>query len=238
MGSKDTFFKMYRESVNPIFIESNQADPAMQFQLGCEKEYVAPLPALTRIKDNTLSLCGYSLNRGLCKALEQSLQKVSGLRKIILERNSLVDDMLSFIIKGIAHTKTMRSICIYHNEVGPKSCEALQSFLEKTLQLEELRLNSCRMNTIFVNEILSQIKKRPNCIRMLSLARANLNDISLRLISEIMNVSTSLIELDISWNNVKKQARFAFIKDLEYNQRLQYLNLSFITMSDLSKQGE
>ena len=31
MGSKDTFFKMYRESVNPIFIESNQADPAMQF---------------------------------------------------------------------------------------------------------------------------------------------------------------------------------------------------------------
>ena len=88
------------------------------------------MPALTRMKNGTLSLCGYSLNRGVCKALEHSLKKVTGLRKIILERNSLVDDMLSYIINGVAELRELRSVCIYHNEIGPKACDALLAFIE------------------------------------------------------------------------------------------------------------
>ena len=99
-------------------------------------------------------------------------------------------------------------------------------------------MNSCRMNVVFVNQIIEQLKRQPNSIRMLALSRANINDITLKHLADIISSSSSLIELDISWNNVKKASRLAFIKELEYNQRLQYLNLSYITMSDLSKQGE
>ena len=66
------------------------------------------LPIFTRIKDNKLTLSGYTLNSGLCKALgiylgesNWRIDKSFLLKELVLDNNSISDEDFAEILSGV-----------------------------------------------------------------------------------------------------------------------------------------
>lgn len=64
-------------------------------------------------------------------------------------------------------------------------------------------------------------------LRKLALVRAKLNEISLMLLTEIVEVCPFLIAIDISWNELIGPSLIEFVEMLNTVKRVQYLNLSW-----------
>ena len=78
-------------------------------ELCIKKENVQDLPIFARIKQNTLTLTGYNLNSGVCKALGAYLAESNWridksyiLKELVLDNNDISDNDFAQILAGIS----------------------------------------------------------------------------------------------------------------------------------------
>ena len=69
-------------------------------------------------------------------------------------------------------------------------------------------------------------------IRSLSLVNVNLNQSNYKELMQLIKVSRSLQDLDISWNRMRCNQMYELVDVIEHNRSLQFLNLSFNNMHD------
>ena len=221
------FFEFYKKRLLPKHREERSFQD--DFFRKCDQEHVNPLPALNKVRNKVLSLTGYALNAGNCKALEEGLRGMDKrIRKLYLENNNCTDDMFSRILEGLRDVSSLKSVTYILNDFGPKSTEKLIALLHRPAPhaLEELRIENCKISTHFVNTILEELRDR--CpLRKLALVRAKLNEISLMLLTEIVEVYPFLVAIDISWNELLGPPLIEFVETLATVKRVQYVNLSW-----------
>lgn len=153
----------------------------------------------------------------------------NALTKIILDDNGLDDKNLSCLLKGLATQEDVKSIVITRNVIDKKSSAQLVRLLQRGFpkNLDELRITECKVSSAALNSILTAVKEKM-FLRKLSIVNASMNEHNnLALVRDIIEQSKMLIDLDISWNELRPQNIKGIIEALSKNRTLQYVNLSW-----------
>lgn len=100
----------------------------------------------------------------------------------------------------------MKSLVYIKNEFLMKSAEAIKSLITQNsmpFHLEELRLINCKISAQATSLVLDSLAER-SFVKKLSLVNASVNEPScIKKLVYFMQGSRYLIDLDISWNNIK-----------------------------------
>ena len=97
----------------------------------------------------------------------------------------------------------------------------------------------CKLTRNITEEILDTLTMEYQ-IKKLSLVNANiscslLGGTAIRSLKNMIENSNYLIELDLSWNELKPEAMFDLSESLVNNRKLQYLNLSWNNIRKIEK---
>ena len=65
--------------------------------------------------------------------------------------------------------------------------------------LEGLRISHCKMNWKVTLELMNAIKSR-SFLKRLELIKVNLNEFSIKVLTEVVRTNRNIMHLDISWN--------------------------------------
>ena len=224
---------------NDKFIESEEFKTSPEFHYfkrWLESNYL-PLPTINKINQGIFMLVGYKLNSGLCSGLQSGLEKLKHkIIKIVLENNGISDEMLSQLIKAFTlRASDIKSICISQNEFGPKSSANLWEFLEKAYNLEELKIDNCKIIGTAMDDLIDNLKNSCS-LKILKLSQAGINTLWVRGIWKILAEDSNLHELDISWNNILPTYLNDILEELDANRSLRYLNLSWNQFKGLNEE--
>ena len=117
----------------------------------CLKEGVVSLPILFKVRDKSLTLKGYVLNRGNCLSIAESITFYPDIMDAVnLTDNSVKDEELAILLRGFANLTELRKVIIKDNDFQSQSIELLAEILNKPFpnNLEELRLVSLRTSPL------------------------------------------------------------------------------------------
>lgn len=121
---------------------------------------VLPLPTMNKINNETLMLVGYKLNKGVCHALRNGLEKYNQrVSKVILENNGISDEILSELLDTFtlkAHEIT--SLALGRNEFGPKASQSLSNLLEQAYNMSELKIENCKIIGTAMEDFIDKLK--------------------------------------------------------------------------------
>ena len=92
-----------------------------------------PFPVFSKIRANTLSLVGYHLNEGYCKAMQNFFNSQSAqealLEKLVLHANSCTDESFAAILTGLLKNSRLRHLHYSLNDLGHLSNMAITKLL-------------------------------------------------------------------------------------------------------------
>ena len=109
------------------------------------------LPILFKVRDKSLTLKGYVLNRGNCLSIAESITFYPDIMDAVnLTDNSVKDEELAILLRGFANLTELRKVIIKDNDFQSQSIELLAEILNKPFpnNLEELRLVSLRTSPL------------------------------------------------------------------------------------------
>ncbi len=185
-------------------------------------------------------MTNYIMGKDICQSLSEAISKGDSIfNRVILDNNGFLDSSGAEILDGLSKLLEVKSLVYIKNDFSINSLESLKLILHlKPIphHLEELRLVHCgRLSSVVTGRLLDiLIEKSP--LRKLSLVNAGINDeICLRKLSQLVQGSRQLTELDISWNRMRPNILFDFMDSLGEIRHLQYLNLSW---NNLIERGE
>ncbi len=180
------------------------------------------------------------MGKNICQSLSEAISKGDSIfNRVILDNNGFLDSTGAEILDGFSKLLEVKSLVYIKNDFSINSLESLKPILHlKPIphHLEELRLVHCgRLSSVVTGRLLDiLIEKSP--LRKLSLVNAGINDeICLKKLSQLVQGSRQLTELDISWNRMRPNILFDFMDSLGDIRHLQYLNLSW---NNLIERGE
>ena len=100
---KQAFFELCKQ-VKPHTEEKSKLNPLFIYRQECQKLDVHPLPIFSKIDGKSLSLRGYVLNEGVCKAFLKAAQMSQDLLETVhFEENQLIDKNLGLLMEGVNH---------------------------------------------------------------------------------------------------------------------------------------
>lgn len=114
------------------------------------------------------------------------------------------DEQVATLFTGMMNLTSLKSIVIKHNEFMDESEKALEALLDREYprNLEELRLVSCKTSPKVVNKLVRRLAE--GCqLKRLSLVQMQFADTNFPLVQQMLNQSPFLLELDLSWNQLK-----------------------------------
>ena len=103
---------------------------------------------------------------------------------------------------------------------------------EAHLALRSLHLVHCKITAKVTHSLLNSLNQQKNRIRNLSLVNVNLNQSNYLALCQLIRVSRSLQDLDISWNGMQPKQMYELIDVIVENRSLQFLNLSYNNLHD------
>lgn len=202
----------------------------------CEKNLVVTLPLLLRIKDKQIYLQRYQLNHGLCMALGLAFANFPDIATdFFFDSNNLSDDDFSVLLDGMNQLSIVSSLTYKHNMFGQASLQSLIPIIrreEAHLALRSLHLVHCKITAKVTHSLLNSLNQQKNRIRSLSLVNVNLNQSNYLALCQLIRVSRSLQDLDISWNGMQPKQMYELIDVIVENRSLQFLNLSYNNLHD------
>lgn len=148
----------------------------------CLQEHDIVLPVLDTVQHGHLSLQNYLLRTAHCKALMKALhmskkQDNQLFNSVTLRRNTLKDEDLTMIVKGLNQQNYIKKLQITENEVGLKSITEIMHLVSrrKPYQLKHLILVDCRMSSQAIDSLLAGLNNRSN-LYFLSLAKMTVTE--------------------------------------------------------------
>jgi Ran GTPase-activating protein (RanGAP) involved in mRNA processing and transport len=138
-----------------------------------------------------------------------------------LESNGLKENSMSEIIEGMVSLQKLTKFVCSNNEMLASSINFMQKIIEKPIpfHLEELRLNNCKMARQLTEELLLTISDEAP-IKKLGIVNCNLHSHSIPNVQYLVENSTYLVELDISWNDLNKASMVMLTESLAGNRKL------------------
>lgn len=151
-----------------------------------------------------MNLVEYKLNDEICKALGEACKYFPDqINSVMLDTNGLRDKGMAALLTGLSNLTHLRRFVCKNNEFSYNSYCILKNILERELpnQLDELRLNGCRLGKNLCIELFQYLTE--NCmLRKLGIVKAFLPNESVDSLILLINNNQFLIDLDISWNEL------------------------------------
>ena len=162
--------------------------------------------------------------KGLNRAAE-FLESV--INRVRFDNCGIDDGEMSNLLQAFAKFKDFKSIIYRFNEFSDESMEGIRPILIKQFpnHLSELRISNCRMSPQVTQELINAICQR--CfLKNLEIGRAPISKEMMVKLADYMQSSKHIEELDLSWNSLHPASFTYFLKRLQENKRLSFLNLS------------
>jgi len=243
VSDKKTFFDLCKHATSPKSLERNANDQQVQFFKSCKRNKAMPMSFLQKIQNKSLNLKGYRLTQELCKALRDATEMFPNLiDSVVLENNGIKDDIsstgfidnsLSIILQALNNQTVVKKFVCVSNEFTPKCFYQLHKLLERKSpnNIQELRLSNCKLTRNVTEELLDTLTIECQ-LKKLSLINANIScsmmgGTAIGSLKSLIENSNHLIELDLSWNELKPAAVLDLSESLLTNRKIQYLNLSW-----------
>ncbi|XP_076139854.1 NACHT, LRR and PYD domains-containing protein 12-like [Alosa pseudoharengus] len=187
-------------------------------------------------KLQTLRLAGVKLTDKSCELVATVLQSPNSLIQLDLSDNDLGDSGVELLSKGLSslHCK-LQTLRLAGCKVSVKSCEVVASVLQSQNFLIELDLNHNDLGDFGVQFLSKGLFSPHYKLQMLRLAGCKLTDKSSELLASSLQSPNTLIELDLSYNDLGVSGVQLLSKGLSSPHcRLQTLRLAGCKLSDKS----
>ncbi|XP_076139100.1 NACHT, LRR and PYD domains-containing protein 3-like isoform X2 [Alosa pseudoharengus] len=158
----------------------------------------------TNCRLETLRLVGCGLTEESCKVLTSALQSEhSLLKELDLSSNPLGDSGVRFLSVGLKHTNCrLETLRLADCKITHNSCEIVASVLQSTNSLIKLDLGENDLGDSGV-KLLSNGLSSPHCkLQTLRLADCKLTDKSYEMVASVLQLSNSLLQLNLSDNDL------------------------------------
>ncbi|XP_062394696.1 NACHT, LRR and PYD domains-containing protein 12-like, partial [Sardina pilchardus] len=192
------------------------------------------IPALRCFRIGRLADC--KLTEKSCEHVASVLQSPNSLIELDLMDNDLTDSGVQLLSKGLSspHCK-LQMLRLAGCKLTDKSCELVASVLQSPNSLIELDLTDNDLTDSGV-QLLSKGLSSPHCkLQMLRLAGCKLTDKSCELVASVLQSPNSLIELDLSDNDLGDSGVQLLSKGLSSPHcKLQTLRLTGCKLTDKS----
>jgi hypothetical protein len=109
-------------------------------------------------------------------------------------------------LQGANQIDGLRTLTYKNNDFGYESLEALKPILEKSFpkNLYELKLIHCiPSKTTVIDDLLAYIKDEQCSLMTLCLVGVKLSESGINVLTDIVKLTGTLTELDISWNDLR-----------------------------------
>ena len=149
------------------------------------------------------------------------------------------DEEFSQLLEGFVQQKCLNLLYYKENILGPLSLEAMRPIIMKRFpnHLRSLKLVKLNTSGVFVNKLLDMIVDHSASINALSLVQLRLSTVNVEKILEFLDATSTLEELDLSWNNFRPTDFLSMSEHFSKNVVIRVLNLSWNLMipSNLQK---
>jgi hypothetical protein len=221
-------FQTYKKIRN-----NDDIDPFVAFNQVCSAEHMPPIPLLTHIQDNTLTLNRYRINDTIALALGDSLALMPYLKKLHLDENSISDAGGANLLKGLIAQQQITSFFYTSNEIGQKFINKFKDFL-RLCPVTEISLRGCKTPPNLLIDLVPCFRTNKK-IKKLCLSEIGLNNSFMTKFCKYIRRS-NIAELDLSWNQIPQDASLKFFKTLKNNKKITMLDYSWNSLG--SEEGD
>ncbi|XP_062387142.1 NACHT, LRR and PYD domains-containing protein 12-like [Sardina pilchardus] len=187
-------------------------------------------------KLQTLRLAKCKLSETSCEIVAAVLQSPNSLIELNLSHNDLGDSGVQLLSKGLSspHCK-LETLRLAECKLSEKSCGIVAAVLQSPNSLIELNLSQIDLRDSGV-QLLSKGLSSPHCkLQTLRLAECKLSENSCGIVAAVLKSPNSLIELDLSRNDLRNSGVQLLSKGLSSPHcKLQTLRLAECKLSENS----
>ncbi|XP_041960845.1 NACHT, LRR and PYD domains-containing protein 12-like isoform X21 [Alosa sapidissima] len=184
-------------------------------------------------KLQTLRCAESNLTDKFCEIMASVLQSPNSLLQ--LDLSDLGDSGVQLLSKGLSnHHCKLHTLRLAECKLSEKSCGIVATVLQSPNSLIELDLSHNDVGDTGV-QLVSKGLSSPRCkLHTLRLAECTLSEKSCRIVATVLQSPNSLIELDLSHNDLGDSGVQLLFKGLSSHCKLQTLRLSECTLSEKS----
>ena len=230
---KMILYQQINKVANCQRVKENRAEhPEYVYYVACAQDTDLPLPILSHIFGNTLTLSDYTLSSGHCQGLNSAAQFLQGkINRVRFDNCGIDDGEMAQLLSAFAQFKDFKSIIYRHNELHEESLDGLRLLFEKRVpyHLEELRVSACRITPDVTTDLIQAIMEKGS-LKQFELAETVLFEDDIEFIGDFMQRSRELEELVLSGNSMVPNQMDMLMQVIRHNKKLVQLNISFNNM--------
>ena len=184
--------------------ESRSEHPEYVYYVECAQDTDLPLPILSHIYGNTLTLANYTLSSGHCQGLNSAAKFLQGkINRVRFDNCGIDDGEMASLLSAFTKFKDFKSIIYRHNELHEESLDGLRKLFENKVpyHLEELRVSACRITPDVTTDLIQAIMEKSS-LKQFELSETVLFEDDIEFIGEFMGRSRELEELVLSGNSM------------------------------------
>ena len=177
--------------------ELHNEHPEYVYYSQCAQDTDLPLPILSHIYGNTLTLANYTLSSGHCEGLNAAapyLQKK--INRVRFDNCGIDDGEMAHLLSAFAQFKDFKSIIYRLNELHDEAVAGIAKLFEKKIpyHLSELRISNCRITPDVTTDLIEAVMKKSS-LKEFELSETVLYDDDVEFLAEFINKSRELEEL-------------------------------------------
>jgi hypothetical protein len=184
-----------------------ERDGLKRYLRHCFRNQVLPLPLLggrgsksQTLRELLLEDLTVSPKQAFCLAENLPRFGHAAVKKLRLTNNNLGDDLVALVLDAAARNRSVESLEIAHNQVGPAAADAIAQLIMTAPSFRTLYLNSTHTPKAAFDRIVEALcKYAPRTLRSLTLLHAEITDT--RFVQQLQ----TLTHLELQPNSVVKQ---------------------------------
>ena len=217
---RQAFFARIRKLAEGKY--SDKDDEKLQFFNKTVENHILCIPFFNKTYDGTLVLTEVAISLGLAQSIRTVFQTCPSIvQHLYLNTNSMIGTHLEAVLEGcLALSGKFKTLTIQHNDVNERCAQLIVELCKRKLpnQLDSLNLYFCKISAEATETLLKGITRCQ--LTQLSLVKSNLNELSLKHLTDMIEANKRLKFLDISWNSLPFRASRKLLEVLASNRKL------------------
>ena len=181
------------------------------------------LPVFDKVYRKTLCLQDYKLSDGHVRGIASAcpLFDHSVVNRFLFSNCGLSGDQFAIVLQGAKNMKDFKSVIYKRDSININSIMSLKPLFARRIpyHMEELKLIDCKISSSDL-EILLDCLLEDSKIKTLSLVNLPQTEVTIEKIGELVEKSETLVDLDLSWSNVRPSVMQEFLKIIKHNKTL------------------
>ena len=188
-----------------------------------------------------LELCHNSIGEKCAEALSTKIKNLKNLKQVDLSDCFVsrgaeeLPKCLKCLLEGLID-KEITELKLSDNALGPTAAPGYEFFFEKNKTLEKLYMDNCGMGPIGTPSLMKIIKENKEMpLKVLKFSRNKMESVGCTAIAELIKEKKTLEEIKISDNEINHEGFENFLKSIENNEKISWLDIHNNTMSSKIK---